>query len=111
MGEEEDGGRLGKYITLWRVRGEIEARVLVYEELVLYGITGKRVRDDGTYRGGQGNLFLRHRSNSAYDGVNGSAGNVSGKILYEDADGRDVEDDMGVKSSLHCSSISGTKGF
>ena len=52
MGEEEDGGRLGKYSTLWRVRGEMEARVLVYEQLVLYGIIERRVRGDGTYRGG-----------------------------------------------------------
>ena len=52
MGEEEDRGRLGKYSMLWRGRGEMEAKVLVYEELVSYGITEKRVRGDAIYREG-----------------------------------------------------------
>ena len=62
VGEEENGERLGKYGTLWSVRGEIEARVLVYEELVPCHVAEKGVRGDGTYRGRQRNLFLRHRA-------------------------------------------------
>ena len=41
---------------------------------------------------------MRHRSNSPCDGVNGNAGN-GGKTLYEDADGRDVEDDIVTKAT------------
>ena len=52
MGEEKNGGCLRQNGALWSVRGEVEARVLVHEEVRPGHTAEKRVRGDGTYGGG-----------------------------------------------------------
>ena len=101
MGKEKNGGCSRKNSALWSVRREVEARVLIHEEVRPGHIARERVTGDGT---------LRHRTKGPYDRVDGGRGNGGGKALDENADGREIEYNVSTKSNIHCLGIRGIEG-